>query len=293
MNLKIRFLFIVFLLLPSFVNAGQYTTFNKPPVYYDRNKEGWFWYIEPPAEPKEEPKKEEEKIVEPAPVPAKVFAQVPLNDLRKLSAAELRVHIDDARDEALSKLDFTTTQYYMTVQKEVFDRASLFGVLWKQVLWSTPELDNTVKNPVSTLGNRITSGIESADTDNTIAEAANSTGIFFFFSSTCAYCLDQSRLLKMFSDKYNFRVMAVTLDGICPLEFPGCDTDNGMAVKLEVTKTPTLYIAVPPNGLQLMSSGFLSLPEITKRVEFFWKAYKADRMGPGLKPNTVSNLERR
>ncbi|OGP37492.1 MAG: hypothetical protein A2X93_09345 [Deltaproteobacteria bacterium GWC2_56_8] len=271
-------MFFMIFLAPALVYGSQITTF------FDRNKEGWFWYelILPPVEPEEV--KEEPKIEK---IPQKEeFVRVSVEDLRKLTAEELRILTDKAKDEALSKLDFDSTQYYMIVQKEVFARASIFGVLWKQVLWGTPTLDYSVEHPTSAIGISLKNQIDAANTANTLMEASNSSGFFFFFSSTCPYCVEQSRILKSFADKYNFRVIPVTLDGICLPEFPNCNADNGMAVKLNVDKTPAIYIAVPPEGLQLISSGIVSNSELEKRVQFFWNAYKEDRMGPGFKSDT-------
>ncbi|MBI3755792.1 MAG: hypothetical protein HY265_06505, partial [Deltaproteobacteria bacterium] len=59
----------------------------------------------------------------------------------------------------------------------------------------------------------------------------------------------------------------------------------GMSKKLNISNVPTIYMAIPPDSLQLVSSGFLVTPELETRISFYWKAIKENRIGPGVKPN--------
>ena len=98
------------------------------------------------------------------------------------------------------------------------------------------DLDYASQHPTSTYGHSVEAGIKR----NTEASGWRSdrVGLFFFFTSTCPFCQEQSKVLKVFADTYGLTVKPVSLDGVGLPEYHSPPLYNGMAENVGVHGAP-------------------------------------------------------
>jgi len=239
--------------------------------YFEDKQRGWFWYeVQPepitkkPIEPAipdstppisaEKPPKPEirETPVEPAPLSSAWLKQ---NMERYLSKA-----IDEPTQENVAAF------YYL--QRVMMDKAERFTNAARYVVMSDPQLDETVRRPISTFAANEANHQAGVAAEQALKDIAGQAGILFFFRSDCAYCHVQAPILSMLERAYGFKIYAVSLDGL-PMPnglFGNFKLDRGQAALLGVEQTPALFLMKPPKQIVPLSQGVLSLEEMTGRI---------------------------
>lgn len=216
--------------------------------YFQDRADGWFWYINPDIKmkPKVTPKNKSG------------FSSESVNDLREKAKKLL--------EQAVMKPSNENITAYLTVQKVILEKAETFAHKWKEVVWSTPELDYIAVHPVSNTGLNLYKQERNRQQEKELMGISQRSGIFFIFSSTCQYCIAQAGILKRFSEKYGFSVLPVTIDGKGLPEYPYPYMDNGTSEKLGVERTPSIFLVSPPDIIKPVSSGLLTFDELEKRI---------------------------
>lgn len=247
-------------------------------IYWDRAREGWFWYQDPPAaeEPRQaDPSSDQSKEPEPPaldpadPAVREALKRWPVDEraLARLPVKWLKALQDVKMERALEALDPLSAREYLLVHREHFRRSKEFTDLWRLVLYTNPELDPASSHPVSTAGLQITDGMDRAERERTLAAWSDQAGLYFFFSSTCPYCQKFAPILKLFATSHRWSVFAVTQDGRPLPEFPDAKPDNGMADAIGVRAVPAVFLAIPEERfLAPVGQGFLTLAELEDRV---------------------------
>lgn len=232
---------------------------NHGPVYFERSREGWFWYREMP-ELKKRKKVKEEKTPLPATLP------LTLKEMREQAEVLLSRAIEAPTEENVLS--------YAAYQRLVMQRAEDFSRTWQRVLWQHPELDPTVENPVISAGLSAASAEQAKRRDRALSHLAKGSGLLYFFSGDCRLCEIQSPILASFAETYGFSVIAISLDGMTDPIFPEAKIDRGAARRLEVEKTPAIFLAGPmvrqgspqtPEVLRV-GTGLLSAEELAGRL---------------------------
>lgn len=249
--------------------------------YLKRSRDGWFFYQEPPAPAEEE---EDEEDSRPLPesfkqLPEKIWSEpekykdtlksLPINgvDLSKLPSVFLRELVTAKKEAAMDTPTVETVKTYIVVQQAAYDRASQFTDSYQLAMYVNPELNYESKHPSSEFGHRLEAHIKQQDEDHTLMQASQYAGLFFFFTSTCPYCLDQSKIMKLFQDQYGMSVFPVSIDGTGLPEYPRPHVDNGMVERLGVHMTPMVYLAIPEEKfLTPIGAGIMTLSDLRERV---------------------------
>jgi conjugal transfer pilus assembly protein TraF len=100
-----------------------------------------------------------------------------------------------------------------------------------------------------------------------ISAIAKEAGIYFIFSSTCPYCIQQAKILSHFENTYGVSVFPLTLDNVGLEEYPAPQAGTQMADKLNITKTPTLILAYPASGKMIpLAAGLVTEKELIRRL---------------------------
>ncbi len=241
--------------------------------FFDESKQGWFWY-EDPAEP--------EGVWLPptplVPVPPKVhdsrqlkeaLKQLPLETVNtdELPSEWLKALLSAKREAALDRPTEHTVKDYIIVHRASFARAQKFTDVWNWVMYTNPELDFASQNPTSTLGHQVYAELKEQEQEQLLRQASESVGLYFFFTSTCPYCQEQSRLLKVFTDTYGFKVFPVTKDGRGLPNYPDAKADNGMGEQLGVKMVPMVFLAIPQENFVVpLGAGVITLDELRQRI---------------------------
>jgi len=122
------------------------------------------------------------------------------------------------------------------------DKATKYAQVTQEVLRETPWIDENVRRPSSQFGEVAVERIAAAELEKNAPLLAKQAAIWFFYRSDCPYCKEQITPLLSLSERYGFRVLPISLDGL-PLPgnpFGTWRNDTGQAAKLGVTVTPTL-----------------------------------------------------
>lgn len=240
--------------------------------YYEDKERGWFWYEEPVLDENlieselttlsPEPSPIQEKKVEPK------SATPP--EAKPLSAEWFRKNMEKYRDKAIDEPTTQNVSAYMYLQRVMLDKAEKFTNVSQQVVMSDPVLDENSRRPIATFGAFAMDDMATQGTEKAAKKLAETAGLWFFYSSTCSFCVNEAGVLKGLMNAYGFKVLPIALDGL-PLpgaDFPNFTIDRGQAKKLGVETTPALFLVKPgENGEAIqLGQGLLSGDEIVKRA---------------------------
>lgn len=228
----------------------------QPGQWFQRQAEGWFWYIDPPKV--EEP----EKATQPSSVPAPIMEIDPRADLKAFQK-----RLEDAQAQAIMSPTQENVMTYLYLQKRAMDLSQQFSEAWQRVVWTTPDLDHTLVRPTSPKAVQAYYDEHNQDRKHSLKSIAKNYGLFYFFRESCPYCKQFSPLLASFAKRHGFHVTAITLDGGPTPGFPAPRQDNGAAHRLGVQTVPALYLVEPKSRtVTPISFGLISPSELEERI---------------------------
>lgn len=258
-------LYIIFtIFFSSILPYSNASTLAENPSFFERKSEGWHWYQDPPCEDKAETKN--------WPPLTTLSPTEQIKQQRKSLETKLHTAIVAPSRENLIA--------YIVAQKALMDQSQRFAEMWKQVVMTTPSLDETLVHPVDQNARHVYYSAEQEKSKQRIMRLAGEYGLFFFFRKNCEYCHHFAPIVKRFSQKYGWAVLSVSLDGGTLPEFPKAKKNNGIAERLNITHVPAL-IALHPNTGQLipLAYGLTSESEIEQRVKLLTRL--SDSRGRG------------
>lgn len=238
--------------------------------FYEGKERGWFWYESEPEPLNEEPPEELATlpVTTPQQQEAKPISKV--ESVKPLSSQWFRKNMDAFRDKAVDYPTKENVETYLFLQRVMLDKASTFSQVSQQVVMNDPLLDENSRRPISTFGGLLMDDMATEGVETASKKLAEMAGLWFFYDSTCQFCIKQAVVLNGLMNAYNFKVIPISLDGQ-PLpggEFPKFMLDHGQAKKLGVETTPALFIVKPGDGggaIQL-GQGLLSGEDIIRRA---------------------------
>jgi conjugal transfer pilus assembly protein TraF len=227
-----------------------------PRVYYERHGEGWFWYQDP--EPVVESKPEKAEVPSPAP-------PEPADPVAALAAFQKAIEVAKAR--AILAPTEEHLKAYLRLNQLALRRAGDFAQAWQRAVWTTPDLDTRLTNPVNDQAVQVFNDEKLRLVDRFLAETARSHGLFFFFKGACPFCHRFAPVLKAFAKTYGFHVIPVSLDGGTLPEFPHPRASTQVAVQLEVDTVPALFLVNPrERAIHPVAFGYVSWRELRERI---------------------------
>lgn len=240
------------------------------PFFSDKER-GWYWREEHPElieeevlPQKPEPPKQEVKAEPPKPEVPQVAPPPPP---QPFTAKWFKENMDNLRDAAIDNPTEENVSAFYYAQRVALDKAERFAQVAANVVTADSFLDSNSRTPISVAGRNMLEQSAQTNINATLNGIAQKTGIWFFFRSDCGFCHSQAKILKALQTAHNFKILPVSLDGM-PLgdEFPDYKVDSGQAAKMNITVTPTIVMATPPNKTVLLGEGFLPLDELKIRI---------------------------
>lgn len=247
-------------------------------TFIDHPRQGWFFYQDPPVESDEET----EDGATPTSIdglppaawlePAKyrsLFKSLSMDGvkLQALPVVVLKELVSAKKERALDDPSVENVTTYIKVQKEAYDRSQRFTDAWQIAMYTDPQLDYASQHPTSTYGHTVEAEIKRHSEEQLLAGTADRVGLFFFFTSTCPFCQEQSKVLKVFADTYGLTVKPVSLDGVGLPEYPQPAMNNGMAENVGVHMVPMIYLAIPEeNFLKPLGAGLMTNADLRERL---------------------------
>jgi conjugal transfer pilus assembly protein TraF len=219
-------------------------------AYWLRNREGWFWYRDPPAST-------------PRPAPS---APKPPRELVEFEAMQKRLE-DLKRVAVMNPTDANLTAY-MRYQRMVMSKSEHFAERWQRLVWTVPDLDyGMTGRPTNAMAINVFDEQQRDRQAQTIKSLAATHGLIFVFRGVCPHCHRFAPILKRFEQEFGFTVLAISMDGRAIPEYPNARPDNGMAARLNATAVPALYLTAPATR-QIVPVGFgvMSMTDLVERI---------------------------
>ncbi len=154
-------------------------------------------------------------------------------------------------------------------QKFLIDKAQRFSGVWQIVLAQNPNLNDSFTHPTSSKGQKLVANELEERKLKVVKGLAKTHGLLFFYSSDCPHCHEMSPVVKSFSKRFGWDILAISMDGGSLAEFPEFVVDKGQARALEVKGTPALlaFNAETKEVLNL-AYGFMVEEQIIDRALF-------------------------
>jgi len=223
-----------------------------PIAYWLRNREGWFWYRDPPAPPR----------------PPKALP-IPESRPRELVEFEaMQKRLDELKRVAVMNPTDANLLAYMRYQRLVMIKSEVFAQTWQRLVWTTPELDyGLTGRPTNSLAIGVFDEQLRERQAQVVRSLAATHGLIFIFRSDCPYCHRFAPILKRFEQEFGMLVLPVSLDGKGLPEYPRPQPDNGIATRLNPSAVPALYLTAPSRReIRPVGFGVMALNELMERI---------------------------
>lgn len=146
-----------------------------------------------------------------------------------------------------------------------------------------PDLDPTVKTPTSAIGTAINEQQKRSYRQRAISELTKNYGLMFFYKGASPYSEKQAQVLKDFAERYHFKYIPVSVDGVILQSMPHSRRDSGQAARLHVDSYPALILVEPKTGKTLpVAHGFLTQDYLTENFEVVAKELARNTQGEGV-----------
>jgi conjugal transfer pilus assembly protein TraF len=216
--------------------------------YFTVHERGWHWYE------RTQPKKDFETT--PSPLSS------PLERLKRY-----REKLETAKAEAVLNPTPENVEAYQKLQYEMLEKSHKFANVWMQNVYRNPELDYSSVSPTSQNARHIHLAEEQRKKEKKISAMSKSYGLFYFFKSNCPYCENFAPIVKKFSEKYHWEVLAIGEAGGKNKMFEKNVRDNGLADIWGVSLYPSLFAVNPKTGDVIrIANGMISIEEMEERI---------------------------
>jgi len=235
--------------------------------YWDRSKEGWFWYEKALKEKK--PEKEKKVKLYSRPLDEKTLGSMRLDELKALA--------EDLKKLAIEEPDEYNVRRYLVVQKYLTDKAERFARMWRLVLLKHPELNPEAGSPPSEAGRAVLAEVERRKLEMTLKNLKGRAALVFFSRKGCPFCEKERSVLSLFEDRYGWLVKEVDVE-----------QDPEVASAFGVTAVPDMWLIYRnPDDSPFyfrVRAGFATLSEVEEGIGFVYEnAVKNPEINPYLK----------
>jgi conjugal transfer pilus assembly protein TraF len=238
--------------LSSTSAAAVETSPEQSSTYWLRNREGWFWYRDPPASVK----------------PPKASLPPPSRPPELVEFEAMQQRLDELKRVAVMNPTDANLVAYMRYQRFVMNKSEVFAERWQRLVWTVPELDyGLTGRPTNSMAIGAFDEQQQIRQAQVVRNLASTHGLLFIFRSDCPYCHRFAPILKRFEQEFGMTVFPVSLDGRGLPEYPNPQLDNGIAARLNSTMVPALYLTAPSKRqIRPVGFGVMALTELLERI---------------------------
>lgn len=150
---------------------------------------------------------------------------------------------------------------------EALERANKFSSIWMENVYRNPELNYSLISPTSQKARHVYLHEKEKKKMEKIGELSKEYGLFYFFKKGCEYCKEFGPIVKRFSEKYKWSVLAISEFGEEEELFDRNVRDNGLAERWGVSTYPSLFAVNPNTGDVIpIANGMISIEEMEERI---------------------------
>jgi conjugal transfer pilus assembly protein TraF len=158
----------------------------------------------------------------------------------------------------------------------MLEKSHKFANVWMQNVYRNPEINYSLKSPTFQNARHIHLQEEKRSREEKIVSLAKSYGLFFFFKNDCRYCEAFAPIVKKFSEKYRWEVLAISEFGETNPHFSRNVKDNGLAETWGVSLYPSVFAVNPKTGDVIpIADGMISIEEMEERIVAITKENEA------------------
>lgn len=245
----------LFVCLNSFAAGAGGERKEPPKKYYDRAKEGWFWYEDPPA--KVEPEEQKKELSKEK--PARVVPQMEnytMDDLWNMHPDDFQALLMDFQKKAVQYPTEQNMVDYYTMQDIARRKSAAYANVAGYVTQKYTAFDMNAAFPTVTPGRVAKTQTQNREIQETIASAQSNHALLFFTQQGCSFCDKQKNILKFFNDKYGW-----------PIKEMDIRANPDLASRFNITTTPTLLLISQGKQDYLpVSVGVASLDAIEQKI---------------------------
>ena len=162
---------------------------------------------------------------------------------------------------------------YLEINTLMLEKSSQFAQRWKETLWANPGFDHTVVHPNANFAQVALKDKTKQEKEVALTQLAKSSGLVILVQNGCSFCGLMAPVIHRLQEETGFNVLAVTIKGGIPQEWPDAKPDNGIVKRLMTlsgsvpTVTPAIFL-IDRKGeqAQLIASGALSLEDLKDRL---------------------------
>lgn len=216
--------------------------------FFNEKAQGWHWYqVETKPTKKDKPQQYE--------------VATPKSAVEEL--AEKRKALEEAMAEAILRPNPRNVIKAQQMQHKLLNQSQKFSAVWMQNLLQNPELDATVKHPVTQFGIRLKKEDDQFKIEDRVKELSRHYGLFFIYQGNCRFCKGMAGVVKQLSDKYGWKVLGVSQDGVVLPEFPESKRDNGISQAWGIKGVPSVFVVNPETEQVIpIGHGLISLDQL-------------------------------
>lgn len=189
--------------------------------------------------------------------------------------------------EALHKARVThkveDMERFLAIQHFWLKEASAFSHNFQYALLRNPSFDSTVKNPVSSIGEKLNQERYQKKVQADIKHLTQEYGLLFFYKGRDAYSQRQASVLSDFAGLHGFSFIPVSVDGEVLKSLPDTRLDKGQAGRLNIHYFPSIVLVHPASGDSLpVASGFVTQDFLTEQMMVVATEIKRQKKGEGV-----------
>ena len=99
-------------------------------------------------------------------------------------------------------------------------------------------------------------------------------GLFFIYQGQCKFCQGMAGIVRQLSEKYGWKVLGISQDGVSLPEFPDSKKDNGISQAWGLKGVPAVFVVNPETEQAIpIGHGLISLNQLERNlmVQLFQK----------------------
>lgn len=181
--------------------------------------------------------------------------------------AARRKVLEEAMAESVLRPTPQSVDRVQRLQHQWINQSQKFSGIWMQNLLQNPELDATVKHPVTQFGIHLKKEDDQLKLEARVKALSQHYGLFFIYQGNCKFCQGMEGIVKQLSDKYGWKVLGVSQDGIMLPEFPDSKRDNGISQAWGIKGVPAVFVVNPETEQVIpIGHGLISLDQLERNL---------------------------
>jgi conjugal transfer pilus assembly protein TraF len=235
--------------------------------FFNEKAKGWHWYQRDAGPKKAEPGPTRQRDIASDMKDKSKPSEANKPNKAVTELAEKRKVLEEAMAEAILRPTAQNVARVQKLQYQWINQSQKFSSLWMQNLLQNPELDATVKHPVTQFGIHLKKEDDQLKLETRVKSLSQHYGLFFIYQGNCKFCQGMAGVVKQLSDKYGWKVLGVSQDGLMLPEFPDSKRDNGISQAWGIKGVPAVFVVSPETEQVIpIGHGLISLDQLERNL---------------------------